>query len=84
MGKMVSNKTIEYSHPKRGLGYPVLEDSIFVRGYKVEITDPIVKTEVGYFFIVEGMEFGPFLSRDEAEYCYKKAREYYEKNSKTS
>lgn len=83
MGKILSNKTIEYSHPKRGVGHPVLEDSIFVRGYKVEITDPIIKTEIGYFFVVEGMEFGPYLSRDEAEEMYKRARNYYDKKHKT-
>jgi hypothetical protein len=46
-------------------------------------TDPIVKTDVGYFFCMEGLEYGPFVNRNEADEMYKRAKEYYERLSNT-
>lgn len=46
-------------------------------------TDPIIKTDAGYFFCIQGMDFGPFLTRTEAESCYKKARDYYDEKENT-
>jgi hypothetical protein len=44
----------------------------------MKYTDKIVKTPHGYFFILNNIEHGPFLTREEAEKAYKRALVFYD------
>lgn len=48
-----------------------------LKGTNMQYTDPIVKTDFGYFFILNNIEHGPFINREAAEKAYKEAYDFY-------